>query len=134
MDIGNSPLNEQHIARLVRDFYRRARADADLRPVFDAVIGDWDEHHRIVEDFWSRTLLGTGRYRGHPYEAHARLGLRPGHFDRWLELFRETALETLPPDAARAAIARAGHMAESFKAGLFTFEHPATSHCGKPAA
>lgn len=133
MDIRNPPLNEQHIARLVRDFYRRARIDADLRPIFEAAIDDWDEHHRIVEDFWSRTLLGTHRYRGHPYGVHARLGLRPGHFDRWLELFREAALETLPPDAAQAAVARAEHMAGSFKAGLFTFEHPAIAHRGKPA-
>ena len=61
MNHQESTLDEQHIAQLVRSFYGRARADALLRPVFEAAIRDWDKHHRIVEDFWSRTLLGTIR-------------------------------------------------------------------------
>ena len=68
----STTLDEQHIAQLVRSFYGRARADALLRPVFEDAITDWDEHHRIVEDFWSRTLLGTNRYQGHPYGVHTR--------------------------------------------------------------
>jgi hemoglobin len=128
-----SELNEQHITQLVESFYGRARADALLGPVFESAVADWGEHHRIVEDFWSRTLLGTNRYRGHPYAVHTHLSLRPEHFERWLALFRETALEVLPPDAAERAIARVGHMAESFKAGLFTFgQHLPPVH-GKPA-
>ena len=129
----STTLDEQHIAQLVRSFYGRARADALLRPVFEDAITDWDEHHRIVEDFLSRTLLGTNRYQGHPYGVHTRLSLRPEHFDRWLALFRETAFEVLPPAAAGQAIARVEHMAESFKVGLFTFDHPLPSTHGKRA-
>lgn len=114
-------VTEQHIAELVRRFYGRARADAVLGPVFAAAVTDWDVHHRIVEDFWSRTLLGTQRYKGHPYAVHTQLGLKPEHFEHWLRLFRETALETLPDAAAQQAIARVEHMAEAFKAGLFSF-------------
>ena len=133
MNNAESTLGEQHIAQLVCSFYERARTDALLRPVFDAAVSDWDEHHRIVEDFWSRTLLGTNRYRGHPYAVHAQLPLRPEHFDRWLALFRETALEVLPPAAAEHAIARAEHMGESFKVGLFTFGQPVAPTHGKRA-
>ena len=133
MNHQESTLDEQHIAQLVRSFYGRARADALLRPVFEDAITDWDEHHRIVEDFWSRTLLGTNRYQGHPYGVHTRLSLRPEHFDHWLALFRETAMEVLPPTAAGQAIARVEHMAESFKVGLFTFEHPLPPTHGKRA-
>ncbi len=133
MNIQANTINEQHVAQLVRSFYDRARADALLRPVLETAIVDWDEHHRIVEDFWSRTLLGTNRYQGHPYGVHARLPLRPEHFDRWLALFRETVLEVLPPATAEHAIARVEHMAESFKAGLFTFDRLITPTHGKRA-
>ncbi len=133
MNIKEPTLGEQHVAQLVSSFYGRARADAVLHSVFEAAISDWDGHHRIVEDFWSRTLLGTNRYRGHPYAVHTRLPLQPEHFDRWLALFRETALEVLPPDAAELAIARVEHMAESFKAGLFTFDRTILPTHGKPA-
>lgn len=83
-------VTEQQIADLVRQFYGRARADAVLGPVFAHAVSDWDEHFQMVEDFWSRTLLGTHRYKGHPYAGHTRLGLKPEHFEQWLNLFRET--------------------------------------------
>jgi hemoglobin len=133
-DSKDSILTEQHISELVRHFYERATRDASLRPIFDSSIHDWAAHHRIVEDFWSRTLLNTDRYQGSPYSFHARLPLRPEHFDRWLALFRETALETLPAAAAENAIARAEHMAESFKAGMFHGLDTLPGHSlGKPA-
>jgi hemoglobin len=124
---------EQDIAELVRRFYERARADAELGPVFENAVADWDEHHRTIEDFWSRTLLGTDRYHGHPYGVHVNLPLRPEHFDRWLGLFRETAREVLPAAAAESAIGRAEHMAESFKAGMFTFDRLVKPVHSRPA-
>jgi hemoglobin len=133
MNAPHSPATEQHIAELVRTFYARARADEDLRPIFETAIHDWAEHLRIVEDFWSRTLLGTNRYKGSPYAAHVFLPLRPEHFDRWLALFREAARETLPLAAAEQAIGRAEHMAESFKAGMFTLGGPVVPRRGRPA-
>lgn len=128
-----SAVTEDQIAELVRRFYAKARADAELGPVFARSVVDWDEHHRIVEDFWSRTLLGTRRYQGHPYAAHTRLGLKPEHFERWLALFRQTALEVLPAAVAEHAIARTEHMASSFKAGLFSFGDWVEPRHGKPA-
>ena len=59
MSIPQLPFDESHIAQMVRNFYERARADELLRPVFESVVSDWDGHHHIVEDFWSRTLLDT---------------------------------------------------------------------------
>jgi hemoglobin len=134
MNSEDESVTEGQIAELVRRFYERAMADEGLRPIFEAAIHDWDAHHRIVEDFWSRTLLNTDRYRGSPYPLHARLPIRPEHFDRWLALFRETALEVLPPVAARRAVLRTEHMAESFKAGMFPgFEVAPGPARGRPA-
>ena len=120
MNSEDKQLTERAIAELVRRFYERAAADDSLQAFFNAAIQNWDVHHRVVENFWSRTLLETDRYQGSPYPLHARLPLQPEHFERWLTLFRETAQETLPLKAAQKAIARAEHMAESFKAGMFT--------------
>lgn len=124
---------ERDIAELVRLFYARARADADLGPIFATTVHNWGEHLRTIEDFWSRILLGTDRYQGHAYAVHAFLPLRPEHFDRWLALFRETAREVLPDAAAERAIGRAEHMAESFQAGMFTLGQPVVPTRGKPA-
>ncbi|QXP87752.1 group III truncated hemoglobin [Methylococcus capsulatus] len=124
---------EEQIAEMVRRFYRQVLADDRLRPIFDAAITDWDTHHRVVQDFWSRTLLDTDRYRGHPYPVHAQLPLQPEHFDIWLELFRKAAREVLPADSAARAIARAEHMAESFKAGMFSFPRYDGPKLWKPA-
>ena len=80
-----------------------------------------DHHLRVICDFWSRILLGTERYAGSPYPVHTRLPVQPEHFERWLALFREAAVEFLPPASAEIAIGKAEMMANSFRAGLFTF-------------
>ncbi|ATG91490.1 group III truncated hemoglobin [Methylomonas koyamae] len=133
MQTQTSETTEQDIAELVRRFYQRAASDERLKGIFDSVIDDWEAHHRIVEDFWSRTLLGSDRYRGSPYPVHARLPLKLEDFDIWLDYFRQTALEVLPAAAAERAIARAEHMAESFKVGMFLHYNPVqTASCLKP--
>ncbi|KAB2962993.1 MAG: group III truncated hemoglobin [Zoogloea sp.] len=111
-------LGEAHLEALVRGFYTRARQDPVLGPVFATAVADWDHHLQVVTDFWSRILLGSQRYFGSPYTAHMRLPLQPEHFDRWLALFREAAVDFLPRDAAVTAVAKAEMMAASFKAGL----------------
>jgi hemoglobin len=117
-------VTEQTISALVREFYERGRLDPLLGPVFDGAIGDWEDHFLIVADFWSHILLGTTRYQGRPFPAHVRLPVEPAHFDRWLELFGQTARDILPAAAAEQAITRATHMAASFKVGLFPWKHP----------
>jgi hemoglobin len=119
MSPDNQIVTEAQITELVKSFYERAAANADLHAIFAAVIDDWDAHHRIVANFWSHVLLGTDRYRSSPYMQHTRLPLKLEHFDIWLELFRQTAREVLPSTAADTAIARAELMAESFRVGMF---------------
>lgn len=127
MNARDESLTEAHIADLVRRFYGKAAADPELQAIFDATIDDWDAHHRVVENFWSHALLQTDRYHGTPYPVHARLHLKLEHFDRWLALFRETAVEVLPAEAAGRAIAKAEQMAEGFKHGMFFDYNPGKS-------
>ena len=90
-------VSEEDIRTLVFTFYDRVREDELLGPVFDAHIGDdWEAHLEKMCDFWSSILLATGRFRGNPIQAHAGVPeITGGHFDRWIDLFREVAHEVL---------------------------------------
>lgn len=115
---------EQAIANCVRRFYDKGANDPLLAPVFESSIHDMEGHLQIVTDFWSRALLGTNRYDGHPYPPHVALPIEPEHFTRWGELFAESCRETLPSDKAEEAIAKANHMSICFQAGMFPFKLP----------
>ena len=112
-------VTEDMIRRQVYGFYGKVRTDPALGPVFDRVVSDWDEHLPKMCDFWSSVLLRTGRFRGAPMLAHARIAdIRPTHFARWLHLFHQTAQEVCPPEAAALFIARSEMIAESLQLGI----------------
>lgn len=115
-------IDEAGIAALVAGFYGRAREDALIGPVFEAAIDDWDAHIARLTDFWSSVTLSTGRYKGNPFGAHRPLPLRPEMFDRWLELWRETAREVFAPPVAESFIRKAELIAGSLTMGLFGLE------------
>lgn len=120
---------EEAIMACVRSFYAEAQQDAVLGPIFAATVHDWEVHYKTIANFWSRALLGTERYKGHPFPLHTNLPVEPEHFERWLALFTEATETHLPPELAEKALAKARHMAESFKAGIFPF----TDAQGKPS-
>ncbi len=113
---------EAAIRACVKRFYERGDADPLLGPVFAKSIPELEPHLDIVANFWSHALLGTTRYQGTPFGVHVNLPIEPRHFARWLELFVETAKETLPDALAAAAIARAEHMTQCFQSGLYPFK------------
>ncbi|WP_183425940.1 group III truncated hemoglobin [Luteimonas sp. RC10] len=91
---GPALCSEEDVVRLVHAFYARARADAQLGPVFEAHVEDWPAHLALLVDFWSAMLRGTRRFRGAPVQRHMRLdGLDEAMFARWLALFRQTTAE-----------------------------------------
>lgn len=112
---------EAAISACVHAFYAKGLKDALLGPVF-AAVPHLDEHLVVVENFWSKSLLHTERYQGLPFSVHINLPIEPAHFSRWLELFVETARETLPEVQAEQAAAKATHMSECFQSGLFPFK------------
>ena len=115
---------EARIYRMVERFYELGNQDPVLAPVFAAAITDWPGHFRVVADFWSHALYGTGRYRGHPFPVHMHLKFGPEAFDAWLVAFTQAVGELLKPIEAHNALARARHMTESFRVGLFPFTLP----------
>lgn len=107
-------ITEELIGEVVHAFYRRAREDGLLGPVFDRHVGDWDVHLARMVDFWSAALLRTGRYSGRPVERHREVGgLGRGHFEQWVELFEMTVRDVCAPAQAEAFIVRAYRMREA---------------------
>ena len=111
-------ITEAMIDGLVRAFYAKVRADEMLAPVFDARIHDWEPHLSQMCAFWSSVTLMTGRYHGTPMVKHMPLPVDAGHFDRWLELFEQTARELCPLEAAAHFVERARRIAASLELGV----------------
>ncbi|MDO4724537.1 MAG: group III truncated hemoglobin [Comamonadaceae bacterium] len=110
--------SEQEITELVRRFYARVRQDAQLGPIFEAHIDDWDEHLAKLMDFWSSILLRSGRFSGAPMPKHAALpGLTQALFRHWLELFAHTLAEQPNERLAEQAMAAARRIAQSLWLG-----------------
>ncbi len=108
-------ISEEQIAALVDAFYTRVRQDETLGPVFERAIGsEWGPHLERMRAFWSSLLLASGRYKGNPMIKHLMLLPRIDgqHFERWLNLWRQTAADLLPPPAAAIFVSRAESIAE----------------------
>jgi hemoglobin len=113
-------VTEAMIGEVVHAFYRQIRTDPALGPIFNRVIGDdWDAHLAKMCDFWSSVLLMTGRFKGAPMVAHARISeIRPTHFARGLHLFRQTAERLCAPPAAALFVAKSEMIAQSLQLGI----------------
>jgi hemoglobin len=111
-------LDEAMIEAVVHAFYAQVRRDPLIGPVFEAAIAPeaWPGHLAKLCDFWSATLLRTGRYGGRPLPPHLRIqGLGEAHFRRWLQLFRDTVQQLCPPEVAALFMDRALRIAHSFR-------------------
>lgn len=117
----SSVLSDEHLSTLVDRFYAKVRDDVLIGPVFNAAVGDWPQHLERLSAFWSSVMLTSGRYKGNPMAVHLkhREAIRAPMFDRWLELWAQTARETLDERAAAGVIEKAGRIAESLQLGLF---------------
>lgn len=106
--------SEEQIAELVDRFYARVRADEVLGPIFEAAICDgWAPHLARMRAFWSSVMLASRTYKGNPMVAHLNLPrLTREHFDRWLEMWRQTAGELCGEPAAEQFVGKAEMIAE----------------------
>ena len=122
--MAENQITEDSIKRLVDRFYTKVRADPDLAPVFIGAIGEdsaaWGPHLQKMYAFWSSVMLTSGRYHGNPLQKHRDLpAFDSALFDRWLELFAETAAELHGAEAAALYVEKSRRIAESLKLGLY---------------
>ena len=104
---------------LVRAFYGRALADPILGFIFNDVAHlDLEAHVPKVTSFWETILLGAQTYRGGAFAPHAALNVKvrlfPGHFERWLWLWRTTVDESFAGPRADLAKSHAERVAAAF--------------------
>jgi hemoglobin len=111
--------NIENIILLVDSFYKKVNNDPLLSPVFNDIAKvNWDEHLPIMYSFWSAVLFETTAYKGQPLASHINLPIDSGHFQRWLELFRQTVDEHFQGEKAEEAKERADTIALIFQTKL----------------
>jgi hemoglobin len=107
----------------VDNFYAKVRADSLIGPIFDTAIGDaWGPHLAKMKAFWSSVMLGSRTYKGNPMMTHLGLPrLSREHFERWLDLWRQSAPEVCDPEAAELFVHKAEMIAERFLYSIFLY-------------
>ena len=120
--------------RLVRAFYGRALVDPVIGWIFvDVAKLDVEAHVPQIASFWETILLGARSYAGGAFAPHAALhaqvGLRGGHFERWLWLWHTTVDELFVGERAELAKAHAVRVAHAFHRRLEAMPVPARSTC-----
>jgi len=119
----------EDIERLVRAFYGKAMQDPIIGFIFtDVAKLDLEAHVPRISSFWETILLGNQTYSGGAFRPHAelhlRVGLREGHFDRWLQLWFGTVDELFAGDRANVAKIHALRVARAFLSRLEGFPDP----------
>ena len=105
--------------RLVRAFYGRALDDPVIGWIFvDVAKLDVEEHVPQIASFWETILLGAHSYAGGAFAPHIalhmKIGLRAGHFERWLWLWSNTVDELFAGERAELAKSHASRVAHAF--------------------
>lgn len=111
--------NREDIDRLMLAFYKRAMVDDRIGYIFtDIAKLDLEHHLPIIGDFWETLLFRSGDYAKHgrnPLQVHGDLNektpLLPEHFERWLEIFSETADQNFVGETTDFIKLRAGAIA-----------------------
>ncbi len=107
------------IKKLVDTFYGKVRNDELIGPIFNERIQDrWPQHLAKMYTFWQTVLLGEHTYFGSPFPPHANLPVSHQHFEKWMELFKQTLDELFIGAVAEDAKWRAGKMAEMFESKI----------------
>jgi hemoglobin len=116
--------------RLVRAFYGRALEDPMIGFIFvDVARLDLEAHVPAITSFWETILLGRKSYTSSAFaphaDLHAKVELREGHFERWLQLWFGTVDELFAGDRANQAKVHALRVAQAFHRRLQDFPSPA---------
>ncbi|XVN42288.1 MAG: group III truncated hemoglobin [Candidatus Rickettsia vulgarisii] len=119
-------ITKESIKILIDKFYQKIRVNDELKDIFAKAIGHddliWQDHLKIMYNFWASIVLGTKEYNGNPLQKHMELdSFSSDKFDIWLKLFSETANEVHNKDIADKYIEVSNRIARSLKLGLYGF-------------
>ena len=71
--MNKTDITTDNLDLLIRVFYGRVRKDDLIGPYFNATIqGEevWEEHYKLLVDFWALNVLGISGFNGNPAKAH----------------------------------------------------------------
>jgi hemoglobin len=111
----HASITVEQIFNLVDEFYFSVFEDERLGAIFMPRIKDnLGVHLNKMKAFWRSVLLKTGEYKGQPVPVHNKIdGITIDDFQKWLELFAQTALRIFDKEAAPLIINAAKRMASS---------------------
>ena len=109
----------------VNSFYNKVVKDDVIGFFFkDLVKVDFEQHLPKMYSFWESILFGQMTYKGNPMGAHFPINeieaMEQKHFDRWLQLWKETLLENFSGENTDMAITKSENIAKlmAFKMDL----------------
>lgn len=126
-------VTEASIADMVDTFYNKVRSDQLLGPIFAGAIGDdWGPHLQKMKAFWSSVLLASRTYKGNPMIAHLKLPrLSQHHFERWLQLWTETAGDLCSEGLAAVFIQKAEMIGARLLYTISQYHQPAVQEAAQ---
>ena len=115
--------DNRDIEFLIDAFYKKVIEDDLIGPFFTEVIKlDWEKHIPVMNDFWETVLFSRMKYKGDPMLKHIELNkikvLKAEHFDRWLQLWKNTINSHFDGKTASEAIRRAENIAQLMQVKL----------------
>jgi truncated hemoglobin YjbI len=116
-----SEVNRGNVSKMVRTFYEMILKDQTVNPYFIMALGkdldseEWQEHYKILEDFWLLLMTGERGYTRDAFSPHEDIGeLDAETFERWLVLFNEVVHRYYTPKIAEKFYKRAEVLSRKF--------------------
>lgn len=108
--------SREDIELLVNSFYNKVVKDETIGFFFKDVIKvDWDKHLPKMYSFWESILFGQMSYKGNPMAVHFPINqmeaMEKKHFEKWLELWKQTIEENFTGQNASMAIIKSENIA-----------------------
>lgn len=108
--------SREDIELLVNSFYNKVVKDETIGFFFKDVIKvDWDKHLPKMYSFWESILFGQMSYKGNPMAVHFPINqmeaMEKKHFEKWLELWKQTIEENFTGQNASMAIKKSENIA-----------------------
>lgn len=119
--------SRKDIEQLVRLFYEQATTDELIGHYFTSLVPiNWDEHIPTLVSFWENLLFQTGGYKGGMLFKHLHLNhlsrFRTDHFDRWLQLWKQTIDQLFEGERAEELKFRASSIAMIMQTKLGVYD------------
>ncbi|BFU78079.1 hypothetical protein ALC152_12940 [Arcobacter sp. 15-2] len=121
----HNTITKENINEMVITFYTKIlKEDGEVAKVFRDKLGEdinseeWQEHIKILTNFWAMIALQDPEYQGNPMRAHFDLPLSREKFGSWLVMFFEVIDTMYERDLGMIFKSRAENIASNFMRNL----------------